>query len=39
VTIDPKFIPANLEPGRSSDRRELGAQVGYTFIEPRHTRT
>jgi hypothetical protein len=38
VTIDPKFVPAKLEPGRSSDRRELGAQVSYTFIEPRHTR-
>jgi hypothetical protein len=38
VTIDPKFVPAKLEPARSSDRRELGAQVGYTFIAPRHTR-
>jgi glycopeptide antibiotics resistance protein len=38
VTIDPKFVPAKLEPGRTSDRRELGAQVGYTFVEPRHTR-
>jgi hypothetical protein len=38
VTVDPKFVPEKLEPDRSSDRRELGAQVTYTFIEPRHTR-
>ena len=38
VTIDPKFVPEKLEPKRSSDRRELGAQVTYRFIARRHKR-
>ena len=34
VHVTPKFMPAQFEP--SSDRRELGAVVQYTFIEPQH---
>ena len=36
VHVNPKFMPAQFEP--SSDRRELGAVVSYTFIPPRHRR-
>jgi hypothetical protein len=36
VHVSPKFMPAQYVSG-SGDRRELGAQVQYTFIEPRHT--
>src|SRR5712691_3001902 len=36
VHVAPKFMPAQYDPN-SSDRRELGVQVRYTFIEPRHT--
>jgi hypothetical protein len=35
VKITPTFMPAQLNPN-SFDRRELGAQVQYGFIEPRH---
>ena len=31
VTIDPTFVPAEVDPN-SSDRRSLGAQVGYAFV-------
>jgi hypothetical protein len=34
VHVSPKFMPAQYI--SSSDRRELGAVVQYTFIEPRH---
>jgi len=33
VHVDPKFIPAKLDPNLS-DRRELGAVVKYAFVEP-----
>jgi hypothetical protein len=36
VHVTPKFMPATFVP--SSDRRELGAVVQYTFIAPRHKR-
>jgi hypothetical protein len=34
VHVSPKFMPAQLS-SASTDRRELGAQVSYTFIAPR----
>ena len=35
VTIAPTFIPMELAPQSSSDRRELGAVVNYEFLPPR----
>jgi hypothetical protein len=35
VTVDPTFVPQELDP-RLSDRRQLGAKVGYRF-EPATT--
>ncbi|MDQ4030398.1 MAG: hypothetical protein M3168_05095, partial [Actinomycetota bacterium] len=32
VEISPTFVPAELDPSSSSDRRELGAQVAYRFV-------
>jgi hypothetical protein len=37
VAITPTFVPADLDP-RSSDRRELGAVVGFGFSEQRPSR-
>jgi hypothetical protein len=31
VTVDPTFVPWELDPARSSDRRRLGAQVSFRF--------
>jgi len=38
VHVDPKFIPAKLDPNLS-DRRELGAVVKYAFVEPKRRRS
>jgi hypothetical protein len=32
VTITPTFSPHELDPAHSSDRRNLGAHVGFGFI-------
>ncbi len=32
VFVDPAFVPAEADPGRSTDRRILGAQVAYRFV-------
>jgi hypothetical protein len=33
VYVDRTFVPSELDPQHSSDGRELGAQVGFTFAE------
>jgi hypothetical protein len=35
VTITPTFVPMELAPDKSNDRRELGALVNYEFLPPR----
>jgi hypothetical protein len=35
VAIAPTFVPMELAPQNSSDRRELGAVVNYVFLPPR----
>ena len=33
VNVSPKFVPHELSPQTSSDRRELGAQITYRFVD------
>ncbi|MBX5474894.1 MAG: hypothetical protein IRZ20_07760 [Thermoleophilia bacterium] len=35
VVVDKKFVPAEVDPARFSDTRQLGAQVSYTFVRRR----
>ena len=35
VTITPTFVPQELAPQQSNDRRQLGAVVSYVFLPPR----
>ena len=33
LNVDPTFVPSVVTNGESSDQRELGVQVFYTFLE------
>ena len=37
LNVDVTFVPAELTGNENSDRRELGAQVFYAFLEERTT--